>query len=46
MKQKQDLMLTLFVMRPLMSRDKKIQRKPGGVRTQEDFREFLQEKFD
>jgi len=33
------------VMRPFNVRDKKIQRKPGGVRTQEDFREFLQEKF-
>jgi hypothetical protein len=34
------------VMRPFNVRDKKIQRKPGGVRTQEDFREFLQEKFE
>jgi len=34
------------VMRPFNIRDKKIQRKPGSVRTQEDFREFLQEKFE
>lgn len=34
------------VMRPFNVKDKKIQRKPGGVKTQEDFREFLQEKFD
>lgn len=34
------------VMRPFNVKDKKIQRKPGGVRTQEDFREFLQEKFE
>jgi hypothetical protein len=35
------------VMRPFNVKDKKIQRKPGGVaNSQEDFREFLQQKFD
>jgi hypothetical protein len=35
------------VMRPFNVKDKKIQRRPGTVNnTQEDFREFLQEKFD